>query len=489
MNSTTETAPSGPVQSHINDLPGPTGLPIFGNLFSLTPERAYWQLDAWADQFGPKYKIKVPGRTVVVIADVETKRRILKDRPAGFRRLSKFEPIGKEMGVDGVFFVEGDTWLRQRHFVNVGLSKRQIDRYFPILLEGAKRLKKRWEAGANSGNRVDVKQYLLRFTIDVTTQLAFGYNMNPLENETDEIQNHLERVFPMIKRRLFLPVPYWRWFKLPADRKLDRALVEIKKVVKTAIQRGKKRIEENPSLRDQPRNFLEALLTAEGEDGSLFTEHEIFANVFTILLAGEDTASNGMAWMFYHLATRPDIQTALQAEADRVLGDDAGITRPEQIMQMEYAMAVAYESVRLKPLSPGQLLEAVHDTEVGGLEIPKGTNLFVLARHHHIDPQYFPDPHRYQPERWLQGDASRMNRLHPSAMLFGAGPRVCPGRNLAVQEMVVALAMVARNFDLALPPDQKLTQEQEERLPQVKNLKIVFRKRSSKFVGARRLQV
>ena len=92
----------------------------------------------------------------------------------------------------------------------------------------------------------------MRYTVDVTTNLAFGYDMNTLEKEGDVIQEHLEKIFPMINRRINAPFPYWRYFKLPADRALDKSLVEIRETITGFVTRGRARLAQNPELAEHP---------------------------------------------------------------------------------------------------------------------------------------------------------------------------------------------------------------------------------------------
>lgn len=460
----------------IKALPGPMGIPFLGSLFQLTPKKVYASLESWADEYGPIYKVGIPGRTAVVIADADLNRKLLQDRPAGFSRMYKMEPIAREMGVNGVYFAEGNDWRRQRFFSNQALAKRQVDRYFPLLTTGATRLKERWQRAGSTP--LDVKKDLMRFTVDVTTRIAFGYDMNTLENDTDEIRDHLEHIFPMIRRRLFMPLPYWRWFRLPIDRRLDHALVEIRKVVNTYIELGRKQIAETPSLASQPANFLQALLVAEGEDGTLFTEQEIFANIFTMLLAGEDTTATSLTWMLYFMAGHPSVQSRMQEEVDAVLGTTTGLTDLNQLRALPYTTAVAHEAMRLKPIAPALFVDSVKEMKVAGLQIPPQTPFFLLTRYPNIDPARFPEPLAFRPERWLGSTERSMTRQHPGYVPFGSGPRTCPGRNLALQEIVVALAMVVRNFDLVLPKSEKMPAMELAKTSKTIGLKIAFQPRS-----------
>ena len=313
---------------HLKDLPGPTGIPFLGSLFQLTPKKVYVSLEAWADRYGPVYRLKVPGKNVLVIADAEWNQKILKERPHDFSRMYKMEPVAREIGVNGVYFAEGRDWKRQRHFANQALSKKQVDLFFPVLKECVQNLRSHWLIQTERGNPIDIKKDFMRFTVDTTTRMAFGYNMNTLETGTDEIQEHLLHIFPMLRRRIFWPVRYWRWFRLPADRRLDRSLKEIKRVVRSYIDRGRSQLAEDPVLAANPSNFLEALLVANAEDGSFFTEEEIFTNVFTMLLAGEDTTATSLTWMLYFLAEHPEVHLRIVSEVDQVLDATGDHRRP-----------------------------------------------------------------------------------------------------------------------------------------------------------------
>ena len=96
------------------------------------------------------------------------------------------------------------------------LNTEHLRAFFPRLEEVAARLQRRWERAAATGERVDVQRDLMRFTVDVTSGIALGTDLNTLEQEGDVIQRHLDKVFPALARRVFAPFPYWRWFKLPA---------------------------------------------------------------------------------------------------------------------------------------------------------------------------------------------------------------------------------------------------------------------------------
>ena len=118
---------------------------------------------------------------------------------------------------------------------------------------------------------------LTSFTVDVTSALAFGHDLNTLERPDNELQAHLQRIFDMLSRRIFAPVPDRRWVKLPADRALERSLVYVQSAVEEFIEQARERMASRPGLREAPENFLEAMLAAQ-ETEATFTDEEIIGS-------------------------------------------------------------------------------------------------------------------------------------------------------------------------------------------------------------------
>jgi cytochrome P450 len=430
----------------IADLPGPARLPLIGNAHQLRPDRLHLSAEGWAERYGPLYRFDLGRRQVVVISDVDAVNAALRDRPDGFRRWREILEITEEIGQVGVFSAEGDDWRRMRRLVVTALNTNHLQRYFEVIGTCTERLHRRLHQAALQGEAFEIGTALSAFTVDVTSALAFGHDLNTLERGDDALQEHLHRVFHMTNRRIFLPVRYWRHFKLPADRALDRSMVEIEKAVMTFIEETRQRVAAQPELRDEPRNFLESMVAAE--EGT-FSDEDIIGNVFTLLLAGEDTTSHSMAWTIWSLARHPEIQARWAEEADRVLGDHPCASEYETVDDLRYGEAVLRESMRLTPVVPITGLEPLVDTEIEGVHIPAGTRLLLLHRRAGLREVERADD--FDPGRWLSEDGLEAPD-QKSFLTFGAGPRFCPGRNLAFLEAKTALGMIARNFEIELDP-------------------------------------
>jgi cytochrome P450 len=169
--------------------------------------------------------------------------------------------------------------------------------------------------------------------------------------------------------------------------------------------------------------------------------------VLTMLLAGEDTTANTLAWMVWLLSRNPAAMQRARDEVRAVLGGAAVPQRMEDVAALHFVEACMHETMRLKPVAPLIINEAVRDTSVAGVHVRKGQLVMCLMRPAATDARHFPDPQSFDPARWLESrNAASAKRV---AMPFGAGPRLCPGRYLAMLEMKMAIAMLLANFDVA----------------------------------------
>jgi cytochrome P450 len=432
----------------IADLPGPPGLPLLGNAHQLRVSKLHSAAERWNERYGPMFRFDLGPRRMVALSDLDAINEMLRERPDGFRRWRELQGEFDETGFIGVFAAEGQEWRRQRRLVVTALNSNHLQRYFHVVRTATERLHRRLAEEARRAEAFDITRLLTSFTVDVTSALAFGHDLNTLERGDNELQRHIQRVFEMSGQRLVKPIPYWRWVRLPADRAFDRSLEEIRRAVEEFIGQARVRMAANPRLRAEPENFLESMLAAQEVDGK-FTDGEIIGNTFTLLLAGEDTTAHTMAWTIWCLGARRRIQDRWAEEAAEVLGADAYPSSYEAIEPLRYGEAVLRESMRLRPVAPVLGLEPLEDTVLCDTRIPCGTHLLLLTRAASLQSGAFDGAERFDPERWLEDSDGAPGARDPKAFLaFGGGPRFCPGRNLAFLESKCALAMIARNFEI-----------------------------------------
>ncbi len=164
-----------------------------------------------------------------------------------------------------------------------------------------------------------------------------------------------------------------------------------------------------------------------------------------MLLAGEDTTASSTAWALHELCDRPDLVATARAEIAEAVTDEGSVKSFVSANAMPFLDAIAYEALRFRAVAPLLLMESNEDTTLGDLAIAKGTPIYTLLRYSGVRSAQFTDASAFRPQRWLE-------KQHPHTgggyMPFGAGPRLCPGRSLALLEMRVVLAMVLHSFEL-----------------------------------------
>ena len=433
-----------------DELPGPRGIPVLGNALQIKAPRFHQQLEHWCREYGPFFKLRIGNRRLLIVGDHQVVAAVLRDRPYGLRRTSRFEEICVEMALPlGVFAANGDAWKRQRRMVMAGFDPAHVNRYFPALQAVSQRLVDRWRLAAKEGLMIDLQADLMRYTVDTIAGLAFGAQVNTLESDDDVIQHHLNKIFPTLFRRILAPVPVWRFVRSAADRQLERSMGEVNSAVAGFVTQARERLLVDPLLREQPGNLLELMIVAADEPGSGIDDQPVAGNVFTMLLAGEDTTANTIAWMIHLLWRNPQALARAVDEVRRVVGDMANPTL-DQMAQLHYVEACAHETMRLKPVAPIILLETLHEMTIGNVQVPAGLAICSLMRRDSVSDSHLPRASAFEPERWLAESepGALAHAAKRVSMPFGAGPRICPGRYLALLEMRMAMAALLGNFDI-----------------------------------------
>lgn len=442
----------------VSDLPCPKGLPFFGNLHQLPPTRLHLVLEQWARELGSPFRFQICRMPVTVWTDPELCQTIMRERPHRYRRYASIESVLEEIGSNGLFSAEGAAWAPQRKLIMHSLSIPYIKAFYPGLKAITERLYLRWQRAAAHGNVVEMTDDLKRYTVDVTSALAFGEDPRTLEKDRGVIQEHLAHIFPMLMKRINAPFPYWRYVRLPRDRELDRSLIEVHRYVRNMMSRARERMRDDPS--ELPRHLLEAMLVMRDAPESDVTDDQVAANVLTLLLAGEDTTANSIAWTLLYVATDSALQQRLFDSSRGVLGSAPVCPDFTSLKQLDLLEAVCTETGRLRPVVAVNSFEPLEDVCLADIMLPAGTKMFFLNRPATLDARNFPNPLRFDPDRWLH-DGSRPRTAHDSRayLQFGAGPRVCPGRYLAAVEMRLVLSMLMANFSIRMAVDPSTIRE------------------------------
>ncbi|MBV8124300.1 MAG: cytochrome P450, partial [Paucibacter sp.] len=320
----------------VADLPCPRGWPLLGNLPQLRPSRMHIDMENWSLRYGTLFRVMFGQKPMLVVADHATVNAVLRDRPDGFQRVPITRIISDELGgLPGVFLAEGSEWRSQRRMVMAGFAPHAIKAYFPSLVKVALRLQARWHHAAVTGQRIELLDDLKRYTVDIIAGLAFGTEVNTIDGGEDVIQRHLDIIMLGVARRSMAIFPHWRYFKLPSDRRLERSVAAMREAIHSLIGAARQRMEQDPTRRAHPPNLLESMIAAADEGGSGVDDVAVAGNVSTMLLAGEDTTSNSIAWLLYLLHRHPAALHKARQEVRRLAPDTAAFTI-EQMDSLDY---------------------------------------------------------------------------------------------------------------------------------------------------------
>ncbi|HLL72297.1 MAG TPA: cytochrome P450 [Pyrinomonadaceae bacterium] len=339
---------------------------------------------------------------------------------------------------EGLLTSEGEHHRRQRRLAQPAFHRKRIDSYGALMVEYAARDSSRWRDGETR----DIAHEMMRLTLAIVGKTLFDADV---ESEADEIGGALTQILELFQMLLLPYSEYLERLPLPANRRFTRARAALDAVIYRII-------EERRASGVDRGDLLSMLLVAQDEeDGASggMSDEQLRDEVMTIFLAGHETTANALAWTWYLLAQNPEAEARLHAELDTVL-EGGRLPTVEDLPRLPYTEMVLAESMRLYPPAwvIGRL--AIKDYAVGGAVAEKGALVLLSQYVMHRDARFFPDPLRFDPERWTP--EAKESRPQYSYFPFGGGARRCIGEGFAWMEGTLLVATIARRWRMRLVP-------------------------------------
>lgn len=417
---------------------GPRNFFILGNLASFRA-RPIEFLTGIARDFGDLPYFRLGPYHAYLINHPDYVRDILVTNQGNFTKSRALQRARILLG-QGLLTSEGTFHLRQRRLVQPAFHRERLAGYAAVMTECAAKTRDRWTDGAT----LDISNEMMRLTLAVVGKTLFSAD---IESEATEIGQALTTVLKMF-RMLMLPFSeYLEKLPLPAVRRFEKARDRLDQTIYGLIRERRKSGHDAGDL-------LSMLLLAQDEegDGGGMTDTQVRDEALTLFLAGHETTANALTWTWYLLSQNPECEARLHREIDSVL--DGRAPQMSDLPQLRYTEMVFAEAMRLYPpaWAVGRMSKAPF--ELGGIQIAAKSICIMSPYVMQRDARWFPDPARFDPERWTP--EARDSRPKFSYFPFGGGARVCIGERFAWMEGALLLATLAQKWKLRLAEGQRV---------------------------------
>lgn len=424
--------------SHNPTPPGPRPWPPLRLLFQMQRDPLPF-FEHLAHDYGDIAYVRLGSRPIYMLNHPDFVQDVLVTNDRKFRKSQALQRARQVLG-DGLLTSEGDYHLHQRRLIQPLFHRRQIATYAESMVKQTAHLSdpsapSHWQDGAT----LDMHSEMMKLTLVIVGETLFNQS---LTDEASAVGAAMD-VFSGGFRRLMSPIgPLLDRLPLPETRRLRQSHAALDRIVATLIAERRKQGDGN--------DLLSLLLTAHetgheaGADDQPMTDAQIRDEVLTLLLAGHETTANALTFAWWLLAQHPDAAAKLYEEVTAVL--QGRLPTASDLEGLRYTRMVFSEALRLYP--PAWIIgrQALADHAIGGYTIPAGASIMLSPWAMHHDARYYPDPYRFDPERWTP--AAQAARPKYSFFGFGAGSRVCIGEHFAWMEGTLILATLAQRWQV-----------------------------------------
>ncbi len=411
--------------------PGPTASPL-AQLSELRADFLGYLLRA-ARAHGPLVLLRpAPFTTIHLVNEPSLVKEVLVTRASSFTKSEMTGTMVRKFLGEGLVLAEGETHKRHRRVVAPGFTPARIATTLETVREATASAVTRW---ADAGE-IDLEAETTTLVMHLVAHVLFGRR----PEETPPAMTHAMAQFAESIAGRFRSMPMPDWLPTPRHAR-ERAAIALLDGEIDAMIAGRR---EAPTTND----VLSLLLRAEDEASATLTAREVRDEIATLYFAGHETTGKLVTWTLVLLAQHPEIAARAREELDAIDDDDAKAPYLDEIM---------LESLRLYPPAWVFDREPSEDVVLGGFHVPKGATIYVSPYVIQRDARFFPDPGRFDPERFAEGWESRVDRH--AYFPFGAGPRACIGHAMADCHARTILRTVLTNVELTLTSDAPIVPE------------------------------
>ncbi|HEU4326752.1 MAG TPA: cytochrome P450 [Roseiflexaceae bacterium] len=384
---------------------------------------------------GDQARLQIGPQTMALVVHPDHVRQIAVERRDHYGKQASYNNVRTLLLGDGLVASNGALWRRQRKLMAPFFTPKAVETYLPVMVEDGAWFRARWDQAARRGEPVDMLSEMSVLTASIILKSMFSMEAT---DTIDWVKGAVETMMEFVSSRQLNPfhAPLW----MPTAR--NRAYLDARARVNTYIQGviAQRRAQPPESW---PDDLLARLMQArDDETGEPMSDILLRDESITMFFAGHETTARTLAFLWHALADQPAIAARMRAEIDAVLGDDAPTLA--HLKQLPYTLQVIKETLRLYPAAPMYARDVVTPDTIAGIPVPVGARMVVMPYLTHRHPEFWPDPLRFDPDRWepAQEAARHPFAYHP----FAAGQRICIGNNFSLFESHVLVAMLARFF-------------------------------------------
>lgn len=342
---------------------------------------------------------------------------------------------------EGMITSEGAQHRQQRQVAQPAFHRQRIPEYANAMVNEAARMRESWRDGEERDIAVD----MMHLTLNVVARTLFATD---LREEARELADAINRIMGLYNFLVMLPAAEWLVHVRPPGL---AAFVRARKRIDAVVYRM---IEAHRRERSNSGSLLDLMLSAAPEHTSA-SEQLLRDQVVTVFLAGYETVANALSWTWYLLSQNPECERRFHAEIDHQL--QGKLPTFEDVPRLRYVEMVLAESMRLYPPAWAMGRRARHNFQLGDFFLPAKATVLISQFVTHRDPRFFPDPLRFDPERFTPEAKARRTKF--TYFPFGAGFRQCIGESFAWMEGVLLLATLGQKWKLAMVPGHPVEPE------------------------------
>lgn len=415
-------------------IPQTKGWPLLGSLPHLLKNPFKFMVQA-REQYGDIYRLNLGVTNVVVLNHPSHAQTVLRDRADHFRKGGVMWDMVRHLLGNGLVVSEGDFWLRQRRMMQPQFHRQRLAALTEMMVTAIDEAYAGWQHAAAPNQPFNMAQGFNHLTMRVIVRTLFGTALSRDEMETVAAAMTFALDY-LMTGILFSSLP--EWAPVPGKKRFQKAIADFDKILYRIIAQCR-------AGEGEQNHLLQMLLdTVDDETGEQMSDQQLRDEIATLFLAGYETTSIALTWTFAYLAQNPDVMAKLQAEVDEVLqGRQPTLA---DLMKMPYTRMVFQETMRLRPPSWWLPREVTTDEEIDGYHLPAGTQVVSLTYMYHRHPEHWPNPEQFDPERFNEEKSAKRHRY--AWVPFGAGQRLCIGRDFAMMEGQLALAMAVQRFQV-----------------------------------------